>query len=700
MRPGNRAMIRVVLSALVAFAVSVVAAPGLPAFDRFHSGTPTAESGRLLYNELGCANCHGGDTGLPGRSALSLTNITSRIRGEWLISFLSDPAGARSGTTMPGQLHGRDPAAARAVVHYLASLADKTPARRSPARHVNAQRGGELYHAIGCVACHVPDPGAAGVQSNPPGNDIPSVLFPDLASKFSLSSLAAFLLDPLKTRPDGRMPRFELEAQDATDIAGYLIGFQGSDGTLDRPIVPLSIDEALVPVGKRIVAGLRCAACHDLPGREALEPVPLRDLRSGCLLSEAQPGVPRYSLAPAQRVALEKYLGEPHTQLPVATRARLTLQALNCLACHERAGLGGPDAALDRYFQGDVELGDVGRHPPPLTAVGRKLKPDWLTDVLAGKARVRPYLRTRMPVFGTATDGLTDLLAEADRRPEQALPAGDPDAGRRLMGVTGGLGCITCHRWKGEASIGIQALDLETMDRRLQAVWLHEYLVDPAAYRPGTLMPSFWPDGKASNPEILGGDTALQIASLYAFVREGTGRPEGLPGANQQFELRPTDRPIVQRTFMEGAGTAAILVGFPEGVHLAYDARQARPALAWKGRFFDAYRTWFSRFPIFEKPPGDSLVSWPSATDPASTGASGRYLGYRIDSRGVPVFLSLVRGSRVEDRFEGLKTGLRRVVQWDMRVLDSIGIVHPTRVDVTEIPNRESGRMEFIYTWK
>ncbi len=697
-------MIRTVLQVLVvlvALGVSA-AAPVLPAFDRFHAGAPTSESGRLLYNELGCANCHGGETGLPARPGISLTNITSRIRGEWLTSFLSDPAGTRSGTTMPGQLHGRDPNEARAVVHYIASLAGRSPARRAPARHVNSKRGGELYHAIGCVACHAPGAGPPGVEPNPlvtPGG-IPSIPFPDLTYKFSLSSLAAFLLDPLQTRPDGRMPRFQLEDQDATDIAGYLIGFQGSDGTLDRGIVPLPLDETLAVVGKRIVSELRCAACHDLPGGEMVEPVPLRDLRSGCLLPVAPPGVPRYSLAPSQRVALEIYLGDPHSPVPVSTRATLTLQTLNCLACHERAGLGGPDAVRSVYFQGDADLGDIGRYPPSLTAVGRKLKPDWLTRVLKGDARIRPYVRTQMPGFGAAAVELAGLLAAADRKPERPFPKGDPEAGRRLMGTSGGLGCITCHRWKGEPSLGIQALDLETLADRLQPAWFHEYLLDPAAYRPGTLMPSFWTDGKASNTEILEGDTTLQIASLYSFVREGTGRPEGLPGGNQRFELQPTVRPIIQRTFMEGAGTAAILVGFPEGVHLAYDARQARPALSWKGRFFDAYRTWFSRFPIFEKPPGDSVVSWPVEPDSALTGASDRYLGYRIDSRGVPSFLSIVRDSRVEDRFEGLKNGLHRVVQWDTEVLDSLEIVHPIGVDVTETPNRQPGRREFIYTWK
>src|SRR6201999_3874026 len=101
----------------------------------------------------------------------------------------------------------------------------------------------------------------------------------------------------------------------------------------------------------------------------------------------------------------------------------------------------------------------------------------------------------------------------------------------------------------------------------------------------------------------------------------------------------------VQRTFMEGAGTHAILVGFPTGVHLAYDGQNAHPALAWKGKFFDAYNTWFSRFAPFEKPPGEAIVQWPPAS---ATPAHLRFGGYRLDKQGVPTFLYTVDGVAVE----------------------------------------------------
>jgi mono/diheme cytochrome c family protein len=435
-----------------------------------------------------------------------------------------------------------------------------------------------------------------------------------------------------------------------------------------------------------------------LPKDVAAKPVPLNAASGGCLENSAKPGVPRYELSAPQRAALELFLAQRDQPATPAQVATLTLDALNCVACHDRDGRGGPDAARKAYFHGDHNLGDTGRYPPPLTDVGRKLRPAWLPKVLTGEARVRPYLKTQMPVYGAATTNLPALLAKVDVKVKKPLPAGDVEAGRKLLGAAGGLSCITCHRWGARPSLGIQALDLSNLYHRIQPTWLQEYLINPAAYRAGTLMPSFWPEGKAANTEILGGDTAKQIAAIYAFAKDGKGEPEGYPStASGQFELVPKERAIVQRTFMEGVGTHAILVGFPQGVHLAYDGQRARPALAWKGRFFDAYTTWFSRFAPFEKPLGESVVKWPA---PSMAETEARFLGYKLDANGVPTFLWIAGGLQVRERFEPVEGGLRRVLSWDLPAANLRALTHPEGVAVKEEPADKPGHRSFIYSWR
>lgn len=681
--------------------VVLQAEPVVTGYERFHAAQPAAAGGRLLYNELGCANCHGGETGLPARRGPDLKTATARTQADWLQAFIADPARTHAGTTMPQLLASTSATAADAadVVHYLGTLTPKSTGKPKLMRHINAGRGRDLYHTRGCVACHAPRDDYAPPDGRPPAAEFThrSVALPALTEKYVLGALAEFLRDPLKVRPDGRMPRIELEEQDALDIASYLLGLQGSDGEAAPKLTPLTPDPTRAERGRGVVTALGCAACHDLPANVAVRPVPLRGTTGGCLSDQPAAGVPRYGLDVGQRRALQAYLAESDRSLEPGLRAALTLEALNCAACHEREGRGGPDAARKVYFHGDHNLGDTGRYPPPLTGAGRKLQPDWLARALKGTARVRPYLQTKMPVHGAATDGLPVLLAQADARPERSLPAGDIEAGRKLLGTQGGAGCITCHGWGDRASLGIQALDISNLAARLQPGWLREYLVNPAAYRPGTLMPSFWPEGRAANQAILGGDTDRQIASLLAFAGEGRGLPEGFPSmATREFELKPTDRPIVLRTFLQEVGTHAILVGFPAGFHLAYDGREGRPALAWKGRFFDAYGTWFVRFAPFEKPLGEAVVRWPV---PARPDENRQFEGYLLDAGGVPTFLLTVAGVRVEERFEAFGGGLRRSVRWNNEALAAFAVTHPEGVTVTEAAESEPGRRAYLYTW-
>lgn len=685
--------------AALCYGVSLAwAEPLVVGYSRFHADKPSADGGRVLYNELGCANCHKTRTELPVRQGPEIRGIAGRIRADWIRLFLISPEKAHPGSNMPALL-GQNTDDAEAVVHYLCSLKPKSTAKLKVPPHVNAVRGEALFHTTGCVACHqasdsfVPDDGIPKTAEH----SHPSNAFPQIVDKYSLASLSTFLLDPLQVRPDGRMPRILLEETEAADIAGYLLGFGGSDGKTAPGLEGFLADSVLAKRGEAVVRKARCAACHELPGEVAAAPVVLSRSEGGCLSENAPSHVPGYFLNKNQREALSMYLGGRTEVLSDARKAALTVQSLNCAACHERDGIGGPDVGRKAYFSGDHNLGDTGRYPPPLTAVGRKLQPEWFEKVLEGGNRVRPYLKTRMPVYGVATAGVARLFEAADKRAEEPLPGGDDTAGRKLLGTQGGMGCITCHRWGERAALGIQALDLSNLGQRIKPEWLREYLIDPAAYRPGTLMPAFWPGGQSTNAGILGGSTAQQVASIYSFAKSSNGAPEGFPEIDGgQFELVPKEKPIVQRTFLKEVGTHAVLVGFPTGVHLAVDGKNGRPALLWKGRFFDAYTTWFSRFAPFETPLSENIVRWPVGT---AHETSVQFNGYRLDTNGVPSFLYLVSGGSVEDRFEGVENGVLRRIKWSEGAPEP-QVTHPDEVIVKEELPVKPGQRRFTYLWK
>ena len=75
---------------------------------------------------------------------------------------------------------------------------------------------------------------------------------------------------------------------------------------------------------------------------------------------------------------------------------------------------------LDGYLVSDEpELGDNARRPPHLDGVGGKLRRTWLENVLHDGASVRPYMRTRMPVFGAENVAhLAALFEEVDATEE------------------------------------------------------------------------------------------------------------------------------------------------------------------------------------------------------------------------------------------------------------------------------------------
>ncbi len=615
-----------------------------------------------------------------------------RTRADWIVSFLTDPQAEKPGTAMPGLV---SPEEAEALAHYLAKLKDeRTPFRLW--REVNAEQGGVIYHGKGCVACHDPSPDFPPAEG--PRADFapsyPSASHPDYREKTDLVSLAAFLRRPHETRPHGRMPDFAFDDETAGNVAAHLMGFRDSNGDLAPRVPAFSVDETKALRGAQLFTARRCGVCHE-GSAEPVEPVALTGSSGGCLSLRVPRGLPDYSLTSSQRAALLSYLGVEEDAPPELPLADLTLRALDCLACHTRDGRGGPDPARRVFFTGDPSIGDTGRYPPPLTGVGARLKPEWLAGVLRGEApRVRPYLDTAMPCFGAATEGLAERLAEADARDLPGLPQGDIEAGRVLLGTAGGLNCITCHRWGERRSLGIQALDLSDLHLRYREGWLRQYLIDPAAHRPGTLMPSFWPGGEATNREILGGDTDRQIASIFAFAAQGEGAPAGYPEhLAGQFEIVPDSAPVVLRTFLEDVGVHAILVGFPEGVHFAYDGRQARPARWWRGRFFDAYHTWFSRHAPFEKPLGDEISAWPA---PEGGGRTGR--GYSLDEGGVPIFHVEFAGEEFRETLRPRAGGLERILRGPDPVLADYPVAHPEGVEVEEIATG-SGVRGYLYRW-
>lgn len=464
------------------------------------------------------------------------------------------------------------------------------------------------------------------------------------------------------------------------------------DGQPKAELAEASFGAELIEQGRRDFATLGCAECHQREGFAPSEMprggVLVSSRTEGCLTGAA--GVPSYRLNDRQVAALRAAIeGSASADTSAARTVDTTMVRFNCVACHRRGELPGPEGRHDSLFTStQPEMGDEGRLPPPLDGVGAKLRGAWLGELLDQGARDRFYMNVRMPGFGSQNVGhLVDALAAADpfEAPE-AIVTDEPDrrlkvVGRSLVGESS-LGCVKCHVFGPNRATGIQAISLTTMTRRLKDDWFIAYMLAPSSLRPGTRMPESWPGGATFFPKLLDGKATTQIHAVWKYLSDGDQAPLPAGIGSVGIELTPIAEPIVYRNFIEGAGARAIGVGYPERVNLAFDADQLRLALVWQGSFIDAGLHWTGRGVGFQKPLGENVLPFADASgvavlaDPESAWPDGsardqgaRFRGYRFDATRRPEFLYSIDGRSIVDRFEPIADprfpGLARTLSFE-----------------------------------
>lgn len=696
-----------------AFADGLDSHPIVIGYERFKGSQQVSKRqlGKLLVTELGCTACHQ-SAGHKPKQAPRLDHLGG-VDANWLAAYLSDPSGVDPGTTMPDLLAKysqaeRAPVIA-SLVAYLRSSSNPYPEIKGDGRNPvpfmfwnrgDSAAGQTLYHTVGCVACHESDDAREVASSNVShiqqvirdlepeqiealglsgqATAVPSVPFGNLGSKYSRESLTRFLIDPHHFRPSGRMPDLKLQPVEAADLASYLLK---RFGTAERELGesdPMPSVDALIASGKRYFDELGCNACHQSRAIDAgigltkfneLNP----NASKGCLSDSGDRSV-HYQLSSNQLRVVSEFITAESESNDAGGDSGVSVEdsvgdavdllqhrllSLNCYACHSRGRVGGVGPNRQPYFEtiGRVDLGDEGRLPPPLLHVGRKLRRDWMTSVISGKATpVRPHLSIRMPKYSLSdSKAIATSLVATDRKApasNHSLKTNDPDAlqaGRQLMDI----GCVQCHSFRGHQLVGVVGVELSRLGQRLNPDWFRAFMHDPAALKPRTRMPAFFTGGKSQRPDVLGGDIEKQLSAIWSYLDDlpNQSLPEKIElQRSSNYELVPKDHPLMLRTFMEDVGTHAIAVGFPGGVNFAFDAEEKGLSIAWRGKFLDAQGTWFVRSAPPADPLGAKVVRLPGPPTigpidqkPGVIASLDRtrpiFLGYRLDSNQVPTFI-------------------------------------------------------------
>jgi len=684
-----------------------------------------AQRGKQLYERVGCAICHGMTDGTR-RSAttIPLPDLSKKYSLDGLALFLKQPHTVRPANRMPG-MH-LDDNESRDLAHYLLPSVD--PSDVKPNMKYQVYEGGwsklpdfQELKPVASGTSEGLDLSVSG-RNNNYAVRFESFVTLDAAAKvrFHLGSDdgSRLLVDGKKVVDvDGIHPHqtgsgeVELAAGPHSLVVEYFQG--GGEATLElqwessmfvrQPIdgwLQLepgkaaqgetkgsgssgagSDDAGLIARGKGLFQSVGCVQCHEMKGTDRAESrlnkAPAIDkvrMDAGCMANDVPKGLPEYRLTSFQKDAIVAALSGKDAEVKLAAdlHSNYTLAKLNCIACHQRNGFGGPEGdKLDLFASTIPEMGDEGRLPPRLTGVGDKLTDAFLDRVLSEGARHRPYMLVRMPQYGKATQGLAEHWKQADR-PQGDRVAKTADeaeirtiAAGRLLAGNKGLSCAQCHTFGNERAIGIQAINLLTMTERLRPEWFYRYMLEPTKYRPGTRMPASFPEGVSVLKSVYEGNAEHQIGALWKYLSQGTqaATPEGLQ--RNQIVLEPTDRPILYRNFLEGLSARGIAVGYPGGLNIAWDAETMNMAKLWQGQFIDASMHWRDRGVGRQKPLGDLVLNYESVTPVAklsdanapwpeakAISEEAKFLGYRVDAGGIPTFRYRTQGVVVSDRAE------------------------------------------------
>ncbi|MDF1823113.1 MAG: hypothetical protein P1U68_00635 [Verrucomicrobiales bacterium] len=503
--------------------------PYVVGFERFHSSLDDdeylAQGGMILLNELNCVACHEPPSRLKnqlqGVEATNLEGVASRLGDIDLEIMIRNPRFVKKDTTMPSLFAGpdRDLDEVTALKHYLATFKEEVPGY--PLGDIDEGRA--FYHRVGCAACHAPEVGYRPPRV--PENaeiemaGLPSVPM-NLADLYELDSLTHFLLTPNTHRPSGRMPEFHLTVEEAANLAAYLKA--GPDLELPDNITealtrskPFELDPALAGRGESLFVSKSCSACHTVPDRnrrrDLHSSIPLQKLDVAewrdCLSDRPTGGgVPFYGLDEVQKRAISAALVRLSDQEVLSGAAEIDwrMKSLNCYACHERSGVGGPETAREVYFGFEsgkaVELGRWGNLPPNLDEVGSRLRHDWLHEVLhgeGGKTKVRHYQSTRMPRYaGGRVKPLESLFRQFDLsepNPHQLLKF--PRRNGEQWPGEGEADCRRCHGAGEKASTEFPGINLKTSPERLQYPYFRSMILSPQYTQPGVPMePAFGDD--------------------------------------------------------------------------------------------------------------------------------------------------------------------------------------------------------------
>ncbi len=511
-----------------------ISAPELRAGQRVREG-------RMLFAQMRCAACHADATLIPAKGegmaelaqdAPLLADLGGKFNEAWLAQWIGNPHSIRPHGLMPRvfavDAEGKIDQRARDLAAYFISQGKRDDT--APAAE-NAPLGGALFANFGCIACHsTPD-----FQGQDEYDRVP---LSHLKSKWQPPALREYLNDPAKNFASSRMPHFRLTEEEAERITAYLL----SGTQREFPAGPAG-DAAK---GAQLLVSAGCLNCHaGVPPttQPALAATLANGWTKGCVGDDprARGDAPDFVFDAKQRDALRAFAASGFASLkhdsPIEYAER-QLKNLRCAACHARdaessvwSQLEGETGALTAGAPSEPVEGHpiAGTVAPMLTWAGEKLRPEWMTQFIAGRTAYKPrhYQIARMPGFALHAKGIAEGLSHehgfALAISKEPGPAEDiVKAGEQLIGENGGFNCTTCHTLADRAATAVfeaPAPNFSYTRERLRKGYYLRWVLAPLRIDAETKMPRFADDeGNTPLGDVLGGKAAAQFEAIWQYL--------------------------------------------------------------------------------------------------------------------------------------------------------------------------------------
>ena len=455
--------------------------------------------GKQIIKEVGCLGCHGVE-GLEEESrkvdAIGgpyLTGLGSKVKGDWLVSWLQRPHHYQEDTIMPSfRLSEKE---AQDVATHLLSLRNESFERMRFAPLDEKVRDGLLLEYF---------------------------------SAFDTLAVAQAKIEGMS----GRQRTLELGRRSVGKYGCY--SCHAISGFEERgPIGP-----ELTEIGSKPLTQLGFNHQHDVehsrdgwikahllnPRRwdEGMDR-PFKNLLR----------MPHFQMTDRQAETITvALLGQVSDRIPLSGIKRLdgfekaynegmkVLSNFQCIGCHQVDGLHGD--ILHLYDD------DFNEGPPRLNGQGHRVQTRWLYHFLDEVTPIRPWIKVRMPSFKLSHEEKDKIVTGFQRGAKQPLfvdftegkffqwEKGEREAAKKLFRS---LDCALCHT-QGFTSEEPTAPDLHLAHKRLRPSWVAKWLSNPSAILDGTAMPNFWEDGEATDSDTLGGDPKKQIQALTKYIME------------------------------------------------------------------------------------------------------------------------------------------------------------------------------------